>query len=73
MNLTTQTIRSLDLKLGSGRRVVPIALSETSLVLSVGWGEGEEFHGAGWDALPLVLPADVLPRLRDSLGLGGDP
>ncbi|MEX1258408.1 MAG: hypothetical protein WEG36_12385 [Gemmatimonadota bacterium] len=63
----TSTVRSIDLPLGAGRQVVRITLAPDSLVIAAGWGIGEGFHRCGWDALPLVLPAGALPKLRAAL------
>lgn len=72
----TRTVQSVDLPLGAGRRTLRATLTRDgdgepeSLVLALGFGgaeTGDPFLRPGWAEAPLVLPASVLPELRDAL------
>lgn len=71
----TRKVRTLDLPLGPGRQTLRLALvgpgneEPATLVLSIGFGgsDGTEFLRPPWADLPLRLPAEVIPRLREAL------
>lgn len=72
----TRTVQSIDLPLGPGRRTLRATLTTDedgeaqSLVLAVGFGGAggpDPFLRPPWLGAPLVLPASVLPELREAL------
>lgn len=73
---TDRTVRSVDLSLGPGRQTLRVTLTldqhgqPESVVLAAGFGgadSGDPFLRPAYLAEPLVLPASVLPELRQAL------
>jgi hypothetical protein len=69
------TVRSVDVRLGVGRRTLRASLhggpgGYRVVTLAVGHGgadTGDPFLRPAWGDPPLQLPAEALPRLRDAL------
>ena len=75
MTVTTRTVRILDVPLGPGRQTLRLALvgagsdEPPALILSIGFGgsDGTEFLRPPWADLPLRIPADRIPAIRQAL------
>ena len=72
----TRTVRSMDITLGPGRQTLRLTLTldaegaPDGLVLAAGFGgaeTGDPFLRPSYCSDPLVLPASVLPELRQAL------